>query len=255
MSTFKEPETSKEEEIQRRTHKPFSVTEIGGKFSSVVGVEIERDSSDPDTFVYGKKCPYCSGYARRTSSEHDVHELACKLEFDLRVEDGPKPLPFVAAQEIMERYKDLEALPSRQKSVRGINKCRRVLGINSVIGVCLENNDVMSNGIIMPADVTTLDSQFFELFRKTTLIRVVRVSEQISRDEFGDYEYPYLKEWYDKIEVRGEPGPIIEITPNSGVPRKGENGEACIYVGAVNIWAEYDEPEEDDGAEGVNAIG
>lgn len=138
-----------------------------------------------------------------------------------------------------EGRKYAESLPKKQKYIRGANRAKRVLGRNNLVGLVLRNHDVVSDGgIIIPACVRETDRDFDEVMVKSTFIRVLAVSDDI------DYKvHPWLREAKDNIK-RGKRGPIVEINPGSGTPRRGDNGEACLFINAQFCWLEYPEPEE-----------
>lgn len=137
-----------------------------------------------------------------------------------------------------EEAKQLVAsLPKAQTWIRGADCAKRVLGRNNLVGKILKNHDVVSDGgIIIPACARETDKDFEEVMLKSTFIEVHSVSDWID-DDF----YPWLREAKNAI-AAGLPGPIIEINPGSGVVRRGENGEACLFINAQWCWLEYENP-------------
>jgi hypothetical protein len=254
VTFVKDAETQNEEDRLRATYRQYSSADgTQGHMAAVVPIELENCPG------YEKTCPYCNETTRRIRADHAIHEAQCaetyreNLPSQEQVAEALRE-KFPLAQEIFDKFQDIENMPTRQRAILGINECKRVLGIDAVIGVIFKNNDVRMGGLIMPGEAGELDQEFFELFRKSTLLRIVRVTENISREPMtGEYRYPFLADWAKQLKETGV-GPIVEITPNSGTPRKGENGEACLYLSAINCWAEYDEPKDNDGAELSDAL-
>lgn len=202
---------------------------------------IEAVAKKTSTFEYGKKCLYCGDFHRMSDASHQKHEEACKLEWEAKQDSTPTPAFPDLEKSISEKFAgDLSLLPSIQKYIKTIDKCKRVLGRNMLIGEMIPPHDLVKGGILLPAEIKDISPDFEHLFAKSDYLRVIRVSEQVDSDH-----YPWLVEIRDRL-ARGEQGPILEVNPSSGISRYSEDGKTEYkYIGAVNVWCEYDEPAED----------
>jgi hypothetical protein len=137
----------------------------------------------------------------------------------------------------------LKSLPTKQRYIQGAQRAKRILGKNKLLGILLKPHPVkmMIGGkeLIIPANCREVNKDFTEVMLKSDFIRVIMVCpfERIDRDK-----YEWLWEAKTALDA-GLKGPIIEIAPGAGLPRRGENGEACIFIDAEWCMMEYPDPD------------
>jgi hypothetical protein len=225
-----QPETQQQEEVLRHTYT--------GGISSVVPAELEGDGN-PE-FVYGKKCPYCRQYARRSGSDHDEHEAQCRIEFDERA-TAERPLTELE-KKAREAIPDVEELPTVQPHE---HRGEDILpwAPNSVVAKILQNSTTRSEmGIICPADAD-LTPEFQNTIAMANTARVVRISDNLTKDDYGNDLYPRLRYWKDIMD-NGGIGPRIRFQPSSGRPFKDSEGKACLLLDIRNIFGEIEDHAE-----------
>jgi hypothetical protein len=190
-----------------------------------------------------KECPYSGIMLALTKEQWDARdqEFMEKEAAERRVK-----LEEEAKQRAEEGKKYAASLPTKQRYIQGAQKAKRVLGRNKVLGVVLRNHDVKimlgDKELIIPANVRDTDRDFTHVMLASTFIRVIAVCPitQIN----------WLKHWWLVLAkfrlMRGKRGPIVEIAPGSGLPRRGEGGEACIFIDAEWCMMQYPDPEEEE---------
>lgn len=219
-------DTLKEELEERARHIPKIQVGAGNRYGVFAG-NGKYENVDPETGLKLLLTPQEWDDRWKTYADQKEAERQAKREAEeeKKREDAKK---LVAA------------LPKSQTWIRGADKARKVLGRNNMVGKVLRNHDVVSDGgIIIPACARETDKDFDEIMFKSTFIEVWAVSDWVDKRE-----YPWL--WQAKRTIeRGGRGPIVEIHPGAGTARRGENGEACLFINAQFCWLEFPHPLED----------
>lgn len=224
-------ETRKEELKERLAHQPkiqinmprsYGVPTAGGKF--------END------------CLFTGLRMQLTADEWEERYARFRAEADAERLEQYKAKQ---AEEKKKHDEYIKSLPTKQRYIQGAQKAKMVLGRNKLLGVILRNHDVkiMLEGgkeIIIPACARETDRDFTEVMLASTYIRVIAVCPWM--------QINWVRHWWlvkAKWRIwRGKRGPIVEIAPGAGLPRRGEGGEACNFIDAEWCMLEYPDPDE-----------
>lgn len=136
------------------------------------------------------------------------------------------------AERVKQQYADIDAMPTEQALVKGATACKCIWGENMLLCTVVNPHATRAenSNLIIPYGDETAEKAYLQFWEKSTIVKVVRVSKNVDTKK-----YPELKEARIRLAL-GMPGPIIELKPGAGSPRRGEHGEACIIVHAMHVW-------------------
>jgi hypothetical protein len=168
-------------------------------------------------------------------------EYEAKKEAAYRAQQAPVANPITQAEELVkQQFSDLNAIPTEQTLVKGATACKSLWGENMLLCTVVNPHATRTrdSGLIIPEGNQQVEKMYLAFWEKSTIVRLDRIS-----DRCNTKQYPAIKNARMRLAL-GLPGPILELKPGAGSPRKGVNGEACIIVHAQHVWMEFpaDEP-------------
>lgn len=199
--------------------------------ATIEDIESHRDVK------YTLECPYCHERVRGNNVEHLGHRQACEVMWASKSEDEKSEME-------RRRQEAAAALPREQRVITTLDNAKRILARDAFIGMLIRPHlQATESGIILDPSYVEGSEEYIRVFYRSQYVRVMRVSECLSRDRFGDLNYPFLAQWREAIDDDCI-GPVIRVKSDSGTPCKGTNDTAMLILYGSDVLAELGSEED-----------